>query len=238
MKTITVAILTIALATIALEACGKAGDSGSAGASTPNATTAATTAAAPALTGNAALLAAAEPFEKLTEISFSAAPAVLDSAITEVRTAATGVRVNLASDAVTRLDEQVAAITTARRANNRAELAIAAVEGYRILVSGSAAGMKVPAAVKLLDYAGFRYAADVKATPERWADMTSAVSFAREQWASIFSQVTDAALRASVERSLTDMGAAATHRDASAAGAAAQRELALVDDLEKLFASR
>lgn len=237
MKPISLAILTIAFAATALEACGKAGDSGGAAASTPNASIAATT-PAPPVTGNAALLAAAEPFEKLTEISFSAAPAVLDSTITEVRTAANGVRGNLASDAATRLDEQLAAIATARRADNRAELAIAAVEGYRILVSGSAAGMKVPAAVKLLDYAGFRYAADVRASPARWADMSQAVSFAREQWASISSQVTDAALRASVEKSLTDMGAAATRRDASAAGAAAQRELALVDDLEKMFASR
>ncbi len=237
MKPITIAILTIALAATSLEACGKAGDSGGAAASTPNASISATTPAT-ALTGNAALLAAAEPFEKLTEISFSAAPAVLDSTITEVQTAANGVRGNLASDAATRLDEQLAAITTARRADNRAELAIAAVEGYRILVSGSAAGMKVPAAVKLLDYAGFRYAADVKATPARWADMSQAVSFAREQWASISTRVTDAALHASVEKSLTDMGGAATRRDASAAAAAAQRELALVDDLEKMFASR
>lgn len=236
MKPITIAILTIALAATALEACGNAGDSRGAAASTPNASIAATTPAA--LTGNAALLAAAEPFEKLTESAFAAAPAVLDSTITEVRTAANGVRGYLASEAATRLDEQIAAIASARRADNRAELAIAAVEGYRILVSGSAAGMKVPAAVKLLDYAGFRYAADVKATPARWADMTRAVSFAREQWASISAQVTDAALRASVEQSLTEMGAAATRRDASAAEAAAQRELALVDDLEKMFASR
>ncbi|MDQ6873322.1 MAG: hypothetical protein M3037_15165, partial [Gemmatimonadota bacterium] len=88
------------------------------------------------------------------------------------------------------------------------------------------------------DYAGFRYAADVKATPARWADMTLAVSFARKQWASISAQVTDAALRVSVEKSLTDMAGAATRRDASGAAAAAQRELALVDDLEKMFASR
>lgn len=189
-------------------------------------------------TGDAAVTAAAEPFEKLTETAFTATPAVLDTTIAEVRAAAQGVRGMLATEAAASLDSRLAAIEAARRSDNRADLAIAAVEGYRTLVSSASPDAKVPAAVNLLDYAGFRYDADLKAKPPRWADMTQAINFAREQWATISPQVTDSAIRSRMDKALTDMAGAASRRDAKAGSAAAQRELALVDDLEKFFSER
>ena len=237
MKHSSIMILASASAALVLASCGKGTTSDNAASSAPDANVTASTAPA-ASTGNAAILAAAEPFEKLTETAFSATPTVLDATIAEVKTAAQGVRGTLAADATGRLDQHLSTIDAARKSNNRADLAIAAVEGYRILVSGAAPGAKVPAAVNLLDYAGFRYAADLKAKPTRWADMTQAASFGREQWALISPQVTDAALRANMDKALTEMASAATSRDAAAGSAAAQRELALVDDLEKFFSAR
>ena len=46
-------------------------------------------------------------------------------------------------------------------------IAIAAVEGYRVLVSSVAPGANVPTEVNLLDYAGFRYDAGLKTKPTR-----------------------------------------------------------------------
>lgn len=221
-------------AALALASCGQGAPSDKATSSAPSSSANTPTAQA-APTGDAAIAAAAEPFEKLTETAFTATPAVLDATIAEVRSAAQGVRGALTADAATRLDERLAAIDAARKSDNRVDLAIAAVEGYRSLVSSAAPGAKVPVEVKLLDYAGFRYDADLKAKPPRWADMTQAASFAREQWASISSQVTDAALRANMDQALGEMANGASSRDAAVSSAAAQRELALVDDLEKFF---
>lgn len=221
-------------AAIVVSSCGQGApaDKTNSSASTPSVT------AQAAPTGDAAIAAAAEPFEKLTETAFTATPAVLDATIAEVRAAAQGVRGSLAPEGATSLDTRLADIDAARKTDNRADLAIAAVEGYRTLVSSAAPGAKVPAAVKLLDYAGFRYDADLKAKPPRWADMTQAASFGREQWATISSQVTDSALRANMDKALAEMADGASKRDAAVGSTAAQRELALVDDLEKYFGNR
>lgn len=221
-------------AAITVNSCGQSApaDKTNSSASTPSAT------AQAAPTGDAAIAAAAESFEKLTETAFTATPAVLDATIAEVRSAAQGVRGSLVPEAATSLDAWLADIDTARKSDNRADLAIAAVEGYRTLVSSGGPGAKVPVAVKLLDYAGFRYDADLKARPTRWADMTQAAAFGREQWATISSQVTDTVLRANMDKALTEMADGASTQDAAVGSAAAQRELALVDDLEKFFGNR
>lgn len=188
--------------------------------------------------GDTAILAAAESFEQLTETSFSATPSVLDGTIAEVQSAAAGLKGVLSQDADSRLNALLADIATARKADKRADLAIAAVEGYRVLVSAVSTNAKTPTAVNLLDYAGFRYDADLKAKPSRWDDMARAVAFGRDQWALIAPRVTDAGLNGQMEKALADMAGAAAGRDATAAAAAAQRELALVDDLEKFFSSK
>lgn len=227
-------LIATSAAALALAGCGNPGASGNATSTSAPATAAARAAS----TVNAAILAAAEPFEKLTETAFTAKPAELDATITEVRTAAAGVRGALVGDAASQLRDRLAAIGAARTADNRADLALAAVAGYRVLVGGVSAGTKVPTAVSLLDYAGFRYDADRKAEPARWADMAEAASFGREQWASVSPQVTDTALRAKMDKALNDMAGAASSRNASVAAASAQGELALVDDLETFFNAR
>ena len=226
-----------AMASLALFACGQKGASnsvtmGSGAAGSGNVSVAAST---PVATGDTAILAAAEPFEKLTETAFSAKPDVLDVTIGEVNDAAKSVHGSLTGNTSPQLDERLAAITAARRSNDRADLAIAAVEGYRVLVSSVSSSAKVPTAVNLLDYAGFRFDADLKARPTRWADTAQAATFAGKQWASISSRVTDTALRARVEQTVAEMSAASKARNAPAATAAVKLELTLVDDLETFF---
>jgi hypothetical protein len=129
---------------------------------------------------NEKLRAAAEPFEKLTEIFFETTLPPIDQTIGEAQAAAQGVRELLPSDAAVRLHAQVAAMGSARQAQDRAGLALSSIEAYRVIVSAVADNAKVPTVVSLLDYAGFRYDADLKANPARWGDMAAAVSFARE----------------------------------------------------------
>ena len=180
------------------------------------------------------LRAAAEPFEALTEQAFDASNATLDKDIKSVEKAAAQVRALLPSKDALDLDGRLADVKKARAAGNRADLAIAAVEGYRTLVS-AAGNSKIPAAVSMLDYAGFRATADLKAKPVRWEDVTDAAAFARQQWTGIAANVKPAGLKAAVEKAIGNMESAAAKHDAKLAASASQTELDLVDKLEGYF---
>lgn len=196
----------------------------------------AATAAAAKPTTSERLLAAAEPFEKLTEIAFTAPLAEIDATIVEARKAAESVRPMLTSTAESSVDKLFSDIDRARKGQDRAGLALASIEIYRGVVSSVPPGTKVPAAVSLLDYAGFRYQADLKAAPVRWADMDEAMRFARTQWTDLKPTLKDAPLASSFERALVAMDKAVTNKDLAAASSSATEELDLVDKLETYYA--
>ncbi len=183
-----------------------------------------------------ALMAAAEPFENLTESAFISDTTKLDDFIAKAKSSAAGASKLLSPSEAKVLAGHVAAIESARAGNNRADLAIAAVEGYRTLVSSASSSMKVPKQVSLLDYAGFRYQADLKANPVRWSDTASAVDFADAQWQQIAATVSDAALSRKVSDALAAMRSALQSKNPKAARDASKQELDLVDGLEQYFA--
>jgi hypothetical protein len=209
----------------------------------PLATSAATDSALPSLQAasqtdiNAAsspLLAAAEPFEALTEMAFSAQGLRLDSAIVAADDATTRARGSLPPASAAQLDARLAEVHQARKSDDRAALAISSVEAYRILLSAARPG-KIPTAVNLMDYAGMRYDADFRAKPVRWSDMKEAAAFAREQWSSISSEIADPILKATVDGAVSDMEMGADQQDTYKARRSAQAELGLVDELEGYF---
>src|SRR5882672_3915343 len=130
------------------------------------------------------LLAAAESFEALTEMAFSVPGLRLDSAIAAADAATKRAGGSLPQESAAQLDARLAEVHQARKSDDRAALAISSIEAYRILVSAARPG-KVPTAVNLMDYAGFRYNADFQAMPIRWPDMKEAAAYARGQWGSI-----------------------------------------------------
>ncbi|MEO9079912.1 MAG: hypothetical protein ABI268_11460, partial [Rhodanobacter sp.] len=118
------------------------------------------------------LLAAAEPFENLTEMAFSSNWPKIDHTINEAKRLAAGAQAFLPQDAVAAMDAHLTAMTAARQKKNRADMALSSIEVYRVLVSSVSAGTKIPVQVSLLDYSGFRYDADLKSSPIRWDDMS------------------------------------------------------------------
>jgi hypothetical protein len=191
-----------------------------------------------AAAANALLLASAEPFEDLTESAFSASRARLDGMIRKTGMAAAKVRDLLPQDAAGELDGRLGELAAARKAMNRPGLARAAVEVYRLLVSAVTPPLKVPVEVSLLDYAGFRYSADLKARPADWNDMAAALAVANNNWAKIAAQITRPVLKAEVDKALSDMGGAQRAKSARLAGIAVDEELELVDRLEEFFAAQ
>lgn len=193
-----------------------AGESGLAGAASPN----------------QALRSAAEPFEALTEQAFTADWASIDKLVGDARNAIA--RSAPSGEMVSRGKQRLAAIQTARAAQDRVQLALAAVEGYRELIEAQdPATASPPIAVSLLDYAGFRYDALAQAPTVDWEEMARSVTFARVQWQSIAPNVSSKAMPGVVDQALTGMATAVERKDAAFARSAAATELALVDLLEE-----
>jgi hypothetical protein len=180
-----------------------------------------------------ALLAAAARFETITRTAPSANQRQLDRAIADARAAAAGVRA-LLGQAATRLDGALAAMSQARDLGDRAGVALAAAEAYRALVSAG----PLPSPARLMDYAGLRYLAGLKASPARWADMREAAQFAKTQWAGLDDQVADPTLAARLDLTLTQMIVAARDRDAGMAAMAAEAELDLSEQVAARLAGR
>ncbi|MEZ5656347.1 MAG: hypothetical protein R3E04_10800 [Sphingobium sp.] len=124
------------------------------------------------------ILAAAESFEALTEQAQSADTSKLRDLVSKVQNSSRSVSDSLENVARTALSEQVGRIVAAARKNDRTEVALSAVEGYRMLVEAVPNTDVIPRAVNLLDYAGFRYQADLAASPIRWNDSQVAWDFA------------------------------------------------------------
>ena len=230
MKYLTPVALSILI--FSLEACGQTPQRGSA-----DNQAASTNTTEPAKLGpSERLLAAAEPFEKLTEIAFTASLPEIDNTIADARSAAASVRPLLSPASATSADKLFLDIDRARKGSDRAGLALASIEIYRDIVSSVPSGTKIPAAVSLLDYAGFRYQADLKASPARWSDMSEALVFARSQWSVVAPKLNNDPLAATFEKALVNMEKAVANKDAALAESSATEELNLVDKLEVYFA--
>lgn len=189
--------------------------------------------AAPSATATA--LPATEYFEGLTEEAFTATGQRLDTLIELARTSSARDRRTLSSAKAAELDGLLARISENRASMNRADLAIASVEAYRLFVSSSPTSSPIPTQVSLLDYAGFRFGADLNAQPVRWDDAAIALDYADAQWRQISLQVTDAVVRDRFANSLSGMRAALVRRDLTDAKQARLHELDLVDELETWF---
>ena len=188
-----------------------------------------TTAAASA---NEPIRAAAEPFEALTEQAFSSDWAAIDKLIADARAAVAGA--GLTGDKKALLDRRLAAIAAARSAQDRVQLALAAVEGYRELVEAQdPTTANPPIGVSLLDYAGFRYDALAQAPSPDWAEMARSVEFARAPWDAVSGSISSKALPGVMNEALGGMASAVERKDLAFARSAAATELALVDLLEE-----
>lgn len=187
---------------------------------------------------HSALIAAAEPFEALTEQAGTAPPVVLDKLIGEARDAAVHASAILGETQRDRLASQLADIATAQKSGDRTAIALASVEGYRTLVEGAPDTGVTPRAVSLLDYAGFRYQTNLAAAPARWSDAEAAVDFADSQWATLRQRISDASLRDQMSSSIADMRKAVEVKDAGLAKSSSTLELDLVDKLEGYFEAK
>jgi hypothetical protein len=187
---------------------------------------------------DAQLQAAAEPFATLTETAFSVPKAELRKTLAKAEEALQRVRPLLSKDAADEAADHASVLKAAAAKTERALMALASIEVYRDLVSSVSGAAKVLRSVSLMDYAGFRYDADLKADPIRWSDMGKAAQIAKQEWLTLAPRVGSLNLAAEVSAAVAGMVDAAERKDMSAAARSAKAELDLVDQLETHFASR
>ena len=183
-----------------------------------------------------ALTAAGEPFEVLAETAFTATPAELDKAIDAADAATRPLKTIVPAALFASLQTRLTAIRQARKSDQSAELSLAAIEGFRDVLSAIPGTPVVPIDVSLLDYAGFRFDADAQAKPPRWEDMARATTFARERWATLSNSAALSKLKVRFDNGLSAMEADVRNRNIVQARAAAKAELEMVDELERAFA--
>lgn len=211
-----------------LSACGQSGTPGAKVDKSANATP------APALTE--CLSANAEAFEALTEHAAAAPIASLESETAQTIASATACRQALTDAQASELAQIIHRLGAFKAAHDRTAFALSAVEGYRIFVSTQPRNVRdVPLEIALLDYAGFRYQASVRASPPLWSESGLALDFADAQWRAVSGQISDSRLASSFEADLAAMRNALQSSDAAAAQKAVTVELDHVDLLEQHF---
>lgn len=183
------------------------------------------------------LLAAAEPFAQITASAFTKSFADLKTEVTGAVRTAHAMQNALASNERPYLDVDLVNLRIALHHHARGHLARAAITCYRRLVAAIPAKSRPPRSAALMDYAGYRYDADLHAMPVHWQDMTGASAVARANWDRLAPHVHGADLRFRLEEAVNGMQIAASGHNARLAKRSATLELHLVGQARKQFAS-
>ncbi|ARA92811.1 hypothetical protein AWN76_006290 [Rhodothermaceae bacterium RA] len=192
--------------------------------------------AAPASPANDTLLAAASPFEDLTEFAEAGDVRGMERALASIKQHLPSAKAVLGDTPKAYLDSLVTDIEEAFGNGEYRTVALLAVEAYRTLISAlDESAMVVPKAVSLLDYAGFKLHVLAGADAPDWDLMQRVVQEADGFWNSIEGQIDEKGLRDAMNTAIQGMKEALSARDARLMAFAARVDLDLVDLLETYF---
>jgi hypothetical protein len=182
------------------------------------------------------LLAAASPFEDLTEFALAADTRGMQQALKAYGEQAAAVNKVLSAPARQEMAALLVAIGRAESKGAHQEVALNSVEAYRLLVESlDPNGLVVPIQVAKLDYVGFRLKVLLAASPAEWPAIQTASEAAGRYWRELEPRVADKGLRDAVKTVIAGLQQAASNKNAEMAAFAAQMDLALVDLLEEYF---
>jgi hypothetical protein len=185
---------------------------------------------------NQVLLAAASPFEDLTESALVNDTRGMRQALKTYGDQAGGVNQVLSPSARQEMAALLARIRRAEAQGDHQSVALNAVEAYRVLVESlNPNELVVPIQVESLDYVGFKLKVLLAASPPDWPAIQKTVEAAAGHWHALEPRVGDKGLRDAVKTMLTGLRQATVANNAEMAVFAAQMDLALVDLLEEYF---
>lgn len=178
------------------------------------------------------LVDSADHFEDLTDAAFGDRTAYLPK-LAKALSSAVSVRPLLAPDQQALLDAALATIGQAEKEHKPVDLSLGSNEAFRVILTRAGGEEKVPLAIGMLDYAGYRITADARDPQPRWEDMAQAQQFANQQWVSVKPRIERAAAADAFDHALTALLEAIAAKDVRLAKEGAARLLTLVDVLEK-----
>ena len=185
---------------------------------------------------NQVLLAAASPFEDLTEFALANDTRGMGQALKAYGDQAAAVNKVLSVPARREMASLLAAIRRAELQGDNQKVALNSVEAYRVLVESlDPKGLVVPTQVSKLDYVGFKLKVLLAASPPDWPAIRTTIEAAGRHWHELEPRVGDKGLRDAVKTMLTGLRRATVTNNAEMAVFAAQMDLALVDLLEGYF---
>lgn len=183
----------------------------------------------------AAIGDAASACEDLAELAQDGDRPAMEEGVATLRDAVLGATALLRGEA-SAIEAELGHIEAARAAGRDRQVALGAVELYRLLVSSSALSHPiVPVEVSLLDYAGFRVGILATGTPPPWGQIGPTVRDAGQRWKAIEPQVANKGLRDLMNSTNAGLEGAVRARDANAVRFGAQILLDTVDLLEQFF---
>jgi hypothetical protein len=183
---------------------------------------------------------ALEPFEGLTEAALTGDAAKVAIAYKTVQGSRTNARALLSGAMASRFDELFVQLEATHAKHNYIGESLQAVEIYKLMVfSLDTTSLTAPTReVNLLDYVGFRLTALLQAPSVDWAAIAATTMEANGYWAAIRGQVGDAQLQRKMDETQKGIASGAERQDASQARANVKKDLDLVDELERYFATR
>jgi hypothetical protein len=185
---------------------------------------------------NQVLLAAALPFEDLTEFALANDTRGMRQALKVYSDQAAAVNKVLSEPARREIASLLAAIIRAESKGDNQEVALNSVEAYRVLVESlDPNGLVVPAQVSKLDYVGFKLKVLLAASPPDWPAIQTTIDAAGRHWHELELRVGDKGLRDAVKAVIVGLRQATSAKNTEMAVFAAQMDLALVDLLEEYF---
>jgi len=185
---------------------------------------------------NEILLQAASPFEDLTEFAMAGDTKGMGRALTEIGSELDRVRPVLDAGRRVRFDSVLDRIRGAHKAHTYPEVALGAVDAYRLLVESlHEDALVVPKAVALLDYAGFRLVVLASVTKPDWAAIRVTAKETQATWSSIEALVRNKGLSDAMKTVVGGINQAVGVEDARLLQFAAHVDLDLVDLLESYF---
>lgn len=185
---------------------------------------------------NELILSVSSSLEDLTEFSISGDTKGIERSLQAYESQASKVENILPETKREVLRALVADIRKEKIQGNLDAIALQSCEAYLTLIEALDRGsLKVPIEVALLDYAGFRFQALLRARPADWQALRETGEQARKNWNAIKSRVSDKSLVDTMDVAIEGMNRAHGSRNADMAIFAAEVDLAIVDLLEAYF---
>jgi hypothetical protein len=171
--------------------------------------------------------------EDFVEVALRIDDLPVPPALASIKTTYAAVKADLSKTSQADAEAKVAEVEQYIAANNLPLAAVAAIETYKVLITGFTTRLPTPYDVALLDYTGFKILSHTAAPSPDWPALTATVAESTTAWEKTKANLKDQAIIDLVDSTHDRMAAALVAKDPNWLGAMAQILLDSVDLIER-----